>query len=444
MIIEYRKDQETGYYEHIRYIKGRLLGEGGFGKVYECNLFRTNKVYAMKILDKYKLEPHDIKNLSNEIRIHRSLQHQNVCQFKHMFEDKRYCYMLLEVCDNRSMFEVVEERRMLSELETRYYMKQLIQGVQYLHENMVVHRDLKLDNIFLDRDLNVKIGDLGLSKRLGRSDELVTDFSGTLQYMAPEILDRSGHSFQADTWAIGVVMYTMLVGTCPFAQNIRCLTKTAKCIMTSVYEFPSHLEVSEDAKDLIACILQTDPSARPSLDQILEHPFFTGPGVKVLMSLPSHAAYEEPSWEIDEHGNLVAKEKEVEVSFLEHPESKATEPMYVIATLGRVVGVKDPNAVLEKHVRVQKCTTPAIVPRWQSPMNEISIGSTPQISWFSNMDLFEGSNSQQKFDVNTPSRKLVPRVLFSPTRKPPKRTRQAARPKKMQLPPAGLNFGTIR
>mmetsp|Transcript_11120 Transcript_11120/g.20295 ORF Transcript_11120/g.20295 Transcript_11120/m.20295 type:complete len:237 (-) Transcript_11120:236-946(-) len=236
----------------------------------------------------------------------------------------------------------------------------------------------------------------------------------------------------------------MLVGTCPFAQNIRCLTKTAKCIMTSVYEFPSHLEVSEDAKDLIACILQTDPSARPSLDQILEHPFFTGPGVKVLMSLPSHAAYEEPSWEIDEHGNLVAKEKEVEVSFLEHPESKATEPMYVIATLGRVVGVKDPNAVLEKHVRVQKCTTPAIVPRWQSPMNEISIGSTPQISWFSNMDLFEGSNSQQKFDVNTPSRKLVPRVLFSPTRKPPKRTRQAARPKKMQLPPAGLNFGTIR
>eukprot|EP00978_Attheya_sp_CCMP212_P042856 scaffold268877_cov47-Attheya_sp.AAC.3 len=309
---------------------------------------------------------------------------------------------------------------------------------------MVVHRDLKLDNIFLDRDLNVKVGDLGLSKRLGRSDELVTEFSGTLQYMAPEILDRSGHSFQADTWAIGVVMYTMLVGTCPFSQKIRCLKKTAQCIMTSVYEFPSHLEVSEDAKDLIARILHTDPSARPSLEQILEHPFFTGPGVKVPMSLPSHAAYEEPSWEIDENGNLVAKEKEVEVSLLAHPESKATESMYAIATSRRVVGVKDPNAVLEKRVRVQKCTTPAIVPRWQSPMYEISIGSTPQISWFSNMDLFEGSNSQQKFAVNTPSRKLVPRVLFSPTRKPPKRTRQAARPKKTQLPPAGLNFGTIR
>jgi polo-like kinase 1 len=202
VIIEYRKDPEEGYYEHFRYIKGRLLRNGGFGEVYECNLFRTKKVYAMKILDKYKLKPHDIKNLRNEIRVHCSLEHQHVCQFKHMFEDKRYCYILLEVCDNRSMFEIVEERRMLSETETRYYMQQLIQGVKYLHENMIVHRDLKLDNIFLDRDLNVKVGDLG------RADELVSDFSGTLQYMAPEILDRSGHSFQADIWAIGVVIYT--------------------------------------------------------------------------------------------------------------------------------------------------------------------------------------------------------------------------------------------
>jgi serine/threonine protein kinase len=128
-------------------------------------------------------------------------------------------------------------------------------------------------------------------------------------------------------------------------------------IMKSVYEFPSHLEVSDDAKDLIACILQTDASARPSLDQILEHPFFTGPGVNVPLSLPSHAAYEEPSWEIDENGNLVAKEKVVEGLLVAHPESKSAEAVSAIATSRRVLGVKDPNAVLEKHVRVQKFTT---------------------------------------------------------------------------------------
>lgn len=114
------------------------------------------------------------------------------------------------------MMELHKRRKALTEPETRYYMKQILQGVTYLHERRIIHRDLKLGNLFLDDDLHVKIGDFGLAARIEYDGERKKTLCGTPNYIAPEILNRKGHSFEVDIWSVGCIMYTLLIGKPPF------------------------------------------------------------------------------------------------------------------------------------------------------------------------------------------------------------------------------------
>lgn len=118
------------------------------------------------------------------------------------------------------MMELHKRRNALSEPETRYYMKQILNGVQYLHERRIIHRDLKLGNLFLDDDLHVKIGDFGLAAKIEYEGERKKTLCGTPNYIAPEILNRKGHSFEVDIWSVGCIMYTLLIGKPPFETNV--------------------------------------------------------------------------------------------------------------------------------------------------------------------------------------------------------------------------------
>lgn len=111
---------------------------------------------------------------------------------------------------------------MLTEPETRFFMKQIVQGVIYLHNRKIIHRDLKLGNLFLDNELIVKIGDFGLAATIEFDGERKKTLCGTPNYIAPEILTKKGHSFEVDIWSIGCIMYTLLLGRPPFE------TKTLK------------------------------------------------------------------------------------------------------------------------------------------------------------------------------------------------------------------------
>ena len=207
IIVDRGLNPNTNEMEDFHYRKGRHLGKGGFGDVYECTVLETNKVYAIKIIEKARLGEKGMAFASEEIKINRSILHNNICRHKHSFQDSSNIYMILELCEKQSLSEVVRRRTRLTEPEVMYYMKQLVEAIKYLHDNSILHLDLKLSNIFLDKDLNVKLGDFGLARHLKSSDELVTSFAGTLPYMAPEIVNRSGHSFKADIWAIGVILY---------------------------------------------------------------------------------------------------------------------------------------------------------------------------------------------------------------------------------------------
>jgi len=302
-----KKPNGEGHTIH-RYRIGKMLGKGGFAKVYMCTSLDTNRNYAVKIVPKANLTKSRARQkLQAEIKIHRILKHKYICEYKHFFEDSTNCYILLELCHNQSMNELIKRRKRLTEAEVKYYLSQLVQSVHYMHSINVIHRDLKLGNLFLDKQLRIKVGDLGLATKLSTSDEKRKTICGTPNYIAPEVIDgdkeKRGHSFEVDVWSMGVICYTLLIGKPPYES--KDVKSTYQRILANEYSFPSHVPMSEHARDLITRMLQTCPNLRPSLKQITQHPFFTHEASKIPKSLPSCCIHVAPDWQEDEHGNLV-------------------------------------------------------------------------------------------------------------------------------------------
>ena len=259
-----------------KYLKGKLLGKGGFAKCYELRCLNNKKVFAVKIIDKASMTKSSTKSkLKSEIKIHKSMCHKNIVKFEHYFEDNDYVYILLEICKNKTLNELLKRRKIISELEVRYYLAQILSAVKYMHENRVIHRDLKLGNLFLGQNLVIKIGDFGLATKLEYDGERKHTVCGTPNYIAPEILENkhSGHSYEVDYWAIGVIVYTLLIGKPPFeTEDVK---ETYKKITANNYIFPSNVFISDEAKDFIKEILVTDPNKRLTPDKMYQHPFMT-------------------------------------------------------------------------------------------------------------------------------------------------------------------------
>jgi len=146
-----------------------------------------------------------------------------------------------------------------------------------MHSNRVIHRDLKLGNLFLNDKMEIKIGDFGLAAKLEFDGERKKTFCGTPNYIAPEIFDnKNGHSYEVDIWSLGVIIYTLLIGKPPFETPE--VKTTYKKIRLNSYSFPDHVAISDSAKNLITKILNLDPALRPKLDDIQAHEFLNQGG----------------------------------------------------------------------------------------------------------------------------------------------------------------------
>uniref|UniRef100_A0A6A7G3C6 Serine/threonine-protein kinase PLK n=2 Tax=Hirondellea gigas TaxID=1518452 RepID=A0A6A7G3C6_9CRUS len=265
---EYITDPGTGK----TYLRGKFLGKGGFARCYELTETTTKAVFAGKIVSKSLLiKPHQKEKMSQEIAIHRSLKHHHIVGFHSFFEDSENVYIILELCRRRSMMELHKRRKALTEPEARYFMLHLLNGVKHLHDSRVIHRDLKLGNLFLNDEMQVKIGDFGLATRIDFDGERKKTLCGTPNYIAPEILSKKGHSFEVDIWSIGCILFTLLVGKPPF--ETQTLKDTYMRIKRNEYHVPSRLSCS--AKVLIKRLLHADPSQRPNAQQILNDDFMT-------------------------------------------------------------------------------------------------------------------------------------------------------------------------
>lgn len=167
-------------------------------------------------------------------------------------------YITLELCHNQTMNELLKRRKRLHEIEVQCWTLQIINALKYLHSHRVIHRDIKLGNLFINSKMEIKVGDFGLATKLDFDGEKKRTICGTPNYIAPEVIEgKTGHSYEVDVWSLGVVIYTLLIGKPPFeTSNVK---KTYSRIKSNAYSFPDHVQISEHAKDLIKRILIKDP-----------------------------------------------------------------------------------------------------------------------------------------------------------------------------------------
>ena len=169
----------------------------------------------------------------------------------------------------------MKRRKRLTEAEAKYYLSQLVHATDHMHSKNIIHRDLKLGNLFCGHKMKLKVGDFGLATKVSFQGEKKRTICGTPNYIAPEVLSsKIGHSFEVDLWSIGVILYTMLIGRPPFqTSNVKT---TYKRIKMNFYTFPDHITISSSAKDLIQKLLKKEPECRISIIKILEHDFLKG------------------------------------------------------------------------------------------------------------------------------------------------------------------------
>lgn len=254
------------------YSKGKLLGKGGFARCYEMTDLASSRMYAVKVIPQSRVsKPHQREKITNEIELHKTLQHKHVVKFSHHFEDQDNIYIFLELCSRKSLAHIWKARHTLTDPEVRYYLRQIISGLKYLHNKGILHRDLKLGNFFVNENMELRLGDFGLAAKLETVEQRKKTICGTPNYLAPEVLNRQGHGTESDVWSLGCVIYTLLCGNPPF--ETLDLKETYKCIKEVRYSLPPSL--SPAAQKLISAVLQKNPSDRLTLDQILVHEYFS-------------------------------------------------------------------------------------------------------------------------------------------------------------------------
>lgn len=191
----------------------------------------------------------------------------NTIRIFETFETQNYILIVMEYICGGDLLSFVRKRAKLNEATAKYIFRQIIEGLQYLHSQNIVHRDIKLDNILIDLTNTVKICDFGVSRQI-KKGQIMHDQCGTPAYIAPEILLNNGYEgFGVDIWSAGVVLYTMLAGMVPFKHKY--LNDLQISIMQGKYEDIEN--ISLEAMDLIKGILQTDPSKRLKIEDILNH-----------------------------------------------------------------------------------------------------------------------------------------------------------------------------
>lgn len=265
---DFQHHKRVGHY----LVGSRKLGEGSFAKVREGLHVLTGEKVAIKVIDKRRArkDTYVTKNLRREGQIQQMIRHPNITQLLDILETENSYYLVMELCPGGNLMHRIYEKKRLEEAEARRYIRQLISAVEHLHRAGVVHRDLKIENLLLDEDNNIKLIDFGLSNCagiLGHSDPFSTQ-CGSPAYAAPELLARKKYGPKIDVWSIGVNMYAMLTGTLPFTVepfSLRALYQ--KMVDKEMNPLPTQL--STGAVSFLRSLLEPDPVKRPNIQQAL-------------------------------------------------------------------------------------------------------------------------------------------------------------------------------
>ena len=264
----------------IKYKKGKKIGGGGFGEVYEFIELETNKKRAVKIISNSRIDndPQSNTAYNNEYKFNTCLDFKYLCKCFSTFKDNQNAYFILDYQPNKTLSELLLKRH-LSEIEIKHYGFELLLAIEYLHKRNIIHRDIKLSNVLLSEKMEVRLCDFGLA--IDNGIEYQKNICGTPNYIAPELLNHKNglkYSFEVDIWAFAVLLYTLYFNKTPFEEKAK--GKTKYNIQNILYTFPKEVPISKEAKDLISSILVKNPNERPKIDEIKASSFFkNGEGI---------------------------------------------------------------------------------------------------------------------------------------------------------------------
>lgn len=270
----------------------RTLGRGYFGEVCRAQEKAGSKrMFAIKKIKQALIEKHKFQHqIHREMSIMYSLNHPRIVKLFFNFEDSRYLYLGMEFVTGGTLYDKLQRaRRFPADVASRYF-AETCDALQYIHHlpEKVIHRDIKPENILLDAKDHVKLADFGWANIL--QDQLRDTFCGTLDYLAPEMVEGTGHDESVDLWSMGVLLFELLAGHSPFGAGSR--EGTFQAILSDDVTFPPSFDA--DARDLVSRLCRKLPAERLTVDEALAHAFVASrrptPSKPIAPSSPAAAA----------------------------------------------------------------------------------------------------------------------------------------------------------
>ncbi|XP_023699838.1 death-associated protein kinase 3 [Paramormyrops kingsleyae] len=264
----------------LHYEMGEELGSGQFAIVRKCREKSTGRDYAAKFIKKRRLSSSrrgvSCEEIEREVNILREIQHANIITLHDIFENKTDVILILELVSGGELFDFLAEKESLTEEEATQFLKQILDGVHYLHSKNIAHFDLKPENIMLlDKNVanpRIKLIDFGIAHKIKEGNEFKNIF-GTPEFVAPEIVNYEPLGLEADMWSIGVITYILLSGASPFLGETKQETLTNISAVDYDFDEEYFANTSELAKDFIRRLLVRDPKKRMTIEDSLEHPW---------------------------------------------------------------------------------------------------------------------------------------------------------------------------
>eukprot|EP01123_Difflugia_compressa_P006035 TRINITY_DN18176_c0_g1_i1.p1 TRINITY_DN18176_c0_g1~~TRINITY_DN18176_c0_g1_i1.p1 ORF type:complete len:456 (+),score=79.70 TRINITY_DN18176_c0_g1_i1:78-1445(+) len=272
----------------------KVIGRGSFGKVMQVRHKETSKIYAMKTMRKGNIiAKNQVAHTKDEKHILQRIKHPFIVNLNYAFQTKDKLYMILDYVNGGELFWHLKKEGSFGEERSKFYAAEIASALFHLHQNGIIYRDLKPENLLLDSEGHIVITDFGLSKEI--RDTPTHTFCGTPEYLAPEVLLGTGHSYPVDWWSLGTLVYEMITGLPPFYSEDK--REMYGMILNKDLIFPH--DMSEEACDFLLGMLEKNPQDRLTPNEIQEHPWFSGLDWEALIQKKL-----EPPWKPHVNGPL--------------------------------------------------------------------------------------------------------------------------------------------
>jgi BR serine/threonine kinase len=256
------------------YVLDKTLGIGATGKVKLAKHLKTGEKVGIKIIKKdlFYDKPSLRIKVQREISVMKLMFHPHVIKIFDVLEDSKYLFLIIEYACRGELFNFLVQKRKLNNREALCFFQQIISGLEYCHRHRICHRDLKLENILLDFDYNIKIADFGMAS-LSIPNTMLKTFCGSPHYASPEIISNEPYNgIKSDIWSCGIILYALVTGKLPFDQEDDNIRKLFNKIRFEPAKIPKTIPV--ECRDLIRSLLTINPEKRITIEKIKQHIWF--------------------------------------------------------------------------------------------------------------------------------------------------------------------------